>query len=673
MHPVFAIALVSLLAAPAWAGRDRTSPGGTEVRERPVLHLRVLLADGSPAIRAAVTVDGLARGRTDALGRFTYEGLGAGQVVMLGVATTEAGPPESALITVTLAPGSQEMPLSLVPEAPAPARLAVRAEAPATVEGASAVAAGPAALTVWALDHTGRALPGAVVTLNGARAGETAEDGALSVPPQRPGRSVTVRVEAPMRLPVTVDRFVLAPGRQARTVVLMPRDTDGDQIPDLYDDCPDAPEVRNGYADDDGCPDRLGELSVLVLDPDRHPLTGAALTLDGASVGVTGPDGRRLLSGLLPQSRVAIEASVEDPMLAPGRLDALEVVEGDQSATVVLARSSLATSGPPALSILALDAAGAPVALATVVVEDSYRGRTDRDGRFVYTGRPAGTEVIVGVSAPFRDRDVSALRLVRLEGGPQAVRFWLDGSDGGVGALAQEDPDGDGRIDAFDQCPHEPETKNGYKDEDGCPDALARVLLEVVDTEGAPVRGASVAADGVVVGRTRPDGTIVLPESIPGQTMRVDVDTSGLDVAPGQFSWRDLVEGEQARRVVLSVLDADADGIRDSLDACPTEPETPNGYRDEDGCPDKLATLFLTVVDTNEARVAGAVVWVGGVEVGRTDGEGWAELADLAPGDDVDVEVRTATNAARIRVDLIEGAQRRRVLLVEDTHAVLDD
>src|SRR5437016_3483062 len=34
------------------------------------------------------------------------------------------------------------------------------------------------------------------------------------------------------------------------------------------------------------------------------------------------------------------------------------------------------------------------------------------------------------------------------------------------------DPDGDGIIGDADKCPNEPETKNGFEDEDGCPDEV---------------------------------------------------------------------------------------------------------------------------------------------------------------------------------------------------------
>ncbi|MGH9885807.1 MAG: OmpA family protein, partial [bacterium] len=40
------------------------------------------------------------------------------------------------------------------------------------------------------------------------------------------------------------------------------------------------------------------------------------------------------------------------------------------------------------------------------------------------------------------------------------------------------DNDGDGVLDANDKCPTEPETKNGYQDEDGCPDEIPQKLKQ---------------------------------------------------------------------------------------------------------------------------------------------------------------------------------------------------
>jgi OOP family OmpA-OmpF porin len=40
------------------------------------------------------------------------------------------------------------------------------------------------------------------------------------------------------------------------------------------------------------------------------------------------------------------------------------------------------------------------------------------------------------------------------------------------------DNDGDGVLDATDKCPTEPETKNGFQDEDGCPDEIPAKLKQ---------------------------------------------------------------------------------------------------------------------------------------------------------------------------------------------------
>ena len=53
--------------------------------------------------------------------------------------------------------------------------------------------------------------------------------------------------------------------------------------------------------------------------------------------------------------------------------------------------------------------------------------------------------------------------------------------------------------------------------------------------------------------------------------------------------------------------DSDKDGIPDSKDACPTQKETVNGYRDTDGCPDTVPSPTITdtdgdgIADTNDA------------------------------------------------------------------------
>ena len=53
-----------------------------------------------------------------------------------------------------------------------------------------------------------------------------------------------------------------------------------------------------------------------------------------------------------------------------------------------------------------------------------------------------------------------------------------------VPALAG-DKDKDGIPNKFDACKFDAETINGYNDEDGCPDALAKLIVKVVDVVGS--------------------------------------------------------------------------------------------------------------------------------------------------------------------------------------------
>jgi outer membrane protein OmpA-like peptidoglycan-associated protein len=101
-----------------------------------------------------------------------------------------------------------------------------------------------------------------------------------------------------------------------------------------------------------------------------------------------------------------------------------------------------------------------------------------------------------------------------------------------------KDTDGDGILDSVDKCPLDPEDKDGFQDEDGCPD---------LDNDG----------DGIL-----------------------DKD----DKCPNEPEDKDGFEDEDG----CPDLDNDGDGILDKDDKCPNEPETKNGYQDEDGCPDEV-------------------------------------------------------------------------------------
>lgn len=97
---------------------------------------------------------------------------------------------------------------------------------------------------------------------------------------------------------------------------------------------------------------------------------------------------------------------------------------------------------------------------------------------------------------------------------------------------ANRDRDGDGIPDLIDQCPDEPEDRDGFEDEDGCPDP---------DNDQ--------------------DGIMDFEDACPNEP--------GIPELKG-----------------CPFLDSDGDGIADSEDLCPNDPEDFDGYEDQDGCPD---------------------------------------------------------------------------------------
>jgi len=124
-----------------------------------------------------------------------------------------------------------------------------------------------------------------------------------------------------------------------------------------------------------------------------------------------------------------------------------------------------------------------------------------------------------------------------------------------------KDTDGDGIPDSIDKCPNEPEDKDGFQDEDGCPDP---------DNDG----------DGIL-----------------------DKD----DKCPNEAEDKDGFQDEDG----CPDPDNDGDGIPDDKDKCPNEPETVNGYQDDDGCPDEIPAAvkkFTGVIQGINFKTDSAVI-----------------------------------------------------------------
>jgi OOP family OmpA-OmpF porin len=109
-----------------------------------------------------------------------------------------------------------------------------------------------------------------------------------------------------------------------------------------------------------------------------------------------------------------------------------------------------------------------------------------------------------------------------------------------------DDPDNDGVVGDADKCAGEPEDKDGFQDEDGCPDA---------DND----------ADGIA------DAT---------------------DKCAGEPEDKDNFQDEDG----CPDLDNDGDGVPDAADKCADQPETMNGVDDGDGCPDEVPAKLSAVM-----------------------------------------------------------------------------
>jgi outer membrane protein OmpA-like peptidoglycan-associated protein len=130
---------------------------------------------------------------------------------------------------------------------------------------------------------------------------------------------------------------------------------------------------------------------------------------------------------------------------------------------------------------------------------------------------------------------------------------------------ALKDRDGDGIPDNVDLCPDQPEDKDGFQDEDGCPD-LDNDNDGLTDSaDKCPNEAGPVQNFGCPITDRDGDG---IPDNV--------------DKCPNEPEDKDGFQDEDG----CPDLDNDGDGIPDLQDKCPNEPEDKDGFQDEDGCPD---------------------------------------------------------------------------------------
>ncbi|MFL5347092.1 MAG: Ig-like domain-containing protein [Hyalangium sp.] len=131
------------------------------------------------------------------------------------------------------------------------------------------------------------------------------------------------------------------------------------------------------------------------------------------------------------------------------------------------------------------------------------------------------------------------------------------------------DSDNDGLPDVADQCPNEPEDKDGFQDEDGCPD---------LDNDQD---GIADVADKCPNDPEDKDG-FQDEDGCPDPDNDHDGIADAEDQCPNQPEDKDGFQDEDG----CPDPDNDQDGIADAADKCPNQPEDKDGFQDEDGCPD---------------------------------------------------------------------------------------
>jgi OmpA-OmpF porin, OOP family len=140
---------------------------------------------------------------------------------------------------------------------------------------------------------------------------------------------------------------------------------------------------------------------------------------------------------------------------------------------------------------------------------------------------------------------------------------------GGQYTPVRRDLDKDGIVDEKDGCPSEPEDRDNFADQDGCPEP---------DNDGDGIFDATDACDNE---REDMDG-FADEDGCPELDNDGDGVQDGYDSCEGQ---KEDIDGDRDDDGCPD-FDTDRDGIRDDLDSCPDAPEDTDGLADEDGCPE---------------------------------------------------------------------------------------
>ena len=167
------------------------------------------------------------------------------------------------------------------------------------------------------------------------------------------------------------------------------------------------------------------------------------------------------------------------------------------------------------------------------------------------------------------------------------------------------DTDGDGIPDTKDKCPNDPEDKDGFEDEDGCPDLDNDVdgVRDKVDKCPGTDKDKKNAFkdtkedkdgfeddDGCPDPDNDKDGIADVIDKCPNKPEDKD-NFEDDDGCPDPDNDKDKICDNNA---TIQGRLSDYKKICKGSDKCPNKPETYNGYQDDDGCPDKKLLVKVT-------------------------------------------------------------------------------
>jgi OmpA-OmpF porin, OOP family len=184
-------------------------------------------------------------------------------------------------------------------------------------------------------------------------------------------------------------------------------------------------------------------------------------------------------------------------------------------------------------------------------------------------GSGAQSPVLLGLSSRYAVGDVSAIIGAELPLNDAVGSPKVRGVLGISWAPRFLDQDNDGVADDVDECPELAEDKDGFEDQDGCPDFDN-------DDDGVPDEEDQCPTQQEDEDEFQDDDGCPDPDN----------DGDGIPDAKDQCPNEAGPATGTAKGLGCPQKDADNDGVDDSVDKCPTEAEDKDGFQDEDGCPD---------------------------------------------------------------------------------------